>query len=119
MSDTNAALLATMQEIRNWVRAAAYPGVRKLLEEALPDGKSRQAYQMTDGKNSRDAVCKSIKLGTLTYQALQQKCVSQGLMTESDGRRYRLFDLNDFGLIGKGDEEEGLATNGRQAKQQK
>lgn len=99
MSDTNAALLATMQEIRNWVRAAAYPSVKKLLEEALPDAKSRQAYQMSDGKTSRDAICKSQKMSPSTFQSLQQRCVALGLMAESDGRRYRLFNLKDFGLL--------------------
>lgn len=117
---TDNAMLSTMVEIRNWVRAAAYPNVKRLLEEALPDSKSRRAYQMADGKSSRDSICKAIKLGKSTFQSLQQKCVALGLMAESDGKRYRLFDLQDFGLLDAGEQSandgETDGKNGRSGK---
>jgi|GEM_PF-1722870 len=118
MGDTDMALLATMQEIRNWVRAAAYPGVRKLLEEALPEAKLRAAYQMLDGTVSLDQVRVACKMSPNVVGALAQRCIAMGLMElTEDKRRVRLFDLNDFGLLGAGDEGQERATNGRQAKQ--
>jgi len=116
MADASAELLATLREIRTWVRAAAYPSVKKLLEDALPDTKSRQAYQMTDGANARDSICKACKLSPNRLLALQSRCVALGLMSSSDGRKTRLFDLCDFGLLGnpKGSEEQpDGATDGK------
>jgi len=105
LSDTNKALLATMQEIRNWVRAAAYSGVRKLLEEALPDAKFRTAYQMLDGTVSLDQVRVTCKMSPNVVGALAQRCIAMGLMElTEDKRRIRLFDLNDFGLLGVAEE---------------
>lgn len=111
MPDDSHELLATMQDIRNWVRAAAYPSVKKLLEDALPDTKSRQAYQMTNGTNSVEAIRKACGISPNTLVALQSRCVALGLMTTSDLRKIKLFDLGDFGLLG----EEATADAGLDA----
>ncbi len=91
--------LVLMAEIRDWVRVAAYPGVKRMLEEALPDTVSRKAYQMCDGKNSRDAICRTCRIGKETLPAIQKRCIALGLMKDSDGRKIRVFNLEDFGLI--------------------
>lgn len=97
MSESNEVVLLT--EIRNWVRAAAYPTVKELLKEALPDAAMRQAYQMCDGKNTRDAICKTCKIGKSTLPEMQDRCLALGLMKETDGKKIRLFDLRDFCLL--------------------
>lgn len=116
MTDTNHALLTTMQEIRNWIRAAAYPGVRKLLEESLPDAKSRAAYQMLDGTVSLDQVRVACKMSPNVVGSLAQRCIAMGLMElTADKRRVRLFDLNDFGLLSVAEERsERNENNGQQ-----
>jgi hypothetical protein len=93
-------LLAVLIDIRNWIRAGAHVPVKALLSEALPDAKSRTAYQMLDGTVSFDQVRKSCKMSPNAVVALTARCVAMGLMeAKADKRRVRLFDLRDFGLI--------------------
>lgn len=96
--------LATLLEIRNWIRAAAHRPVREALEEALPDAKSRAAYQMLDGKASIEHVRTACKMSPNAVVGLAARCVSAGLMELStDNRKARLFDLADFGLLADGE----------------
>jgi hypothetical protein len=94
-------LLEVLVEIRNWIRAASHGPVKALLEEALPDSKSRMAYQMLDGSSSMDQVRVACKMSPNALLALANRCTSLGLMqVTQDKKRARLFDLTDFGLIG-------------------
>lgn len=122
MPDVSHELLATMQDIRNWVRAAAYPSVKKLLEDSLQDTKSRQAYQMTNGTNSVETIRKVCGISPNTLVALQSRCVALGLMTTSDSRKVRLFDLLDFGLLTAATNEEAPTqgdVNGKETRRSK
>ena len=97
-------LLEVLVEIRNWIRAAAHDPVRRLLQAALPDEKSRIAYQMLDGTASMDQVRIACKLSPNALLALANRCASMGLMeVNQDKKRARLFDLSDFELVGAGD----------------
>jgi hypothetical protein len=99
MSDDK--LLAVLTDIRNWIRAASYQSVKTLLENALPDSKSRDAYQMLDGAASMKQVRIACKMSPNVLLALAQKCEAMGLMeTNGDKKRVRLFDLTDFDMIG-------------------
>ena len=96
-------LLEVLVEIRNWIRAAAHGPVKTLLEVAIPDSKSRMAYQMLDGSASMDQVRIACKMSPNALVALANLCTSMGLMElNKDKKRVRLFDLSDFGLIGAG-----------------
>ncbi len=100
MSDEK--ILAVLTDIRNWVRAASYGSVKTLLEAALPDPKSRAAYQMLDGSASMDQVRIACKMSPNNLLALAQRCTAMGLMeVKDDKKRVRLFDLADFGLINR------------------
>lgn len=93
-------ILEALLEIRNWIRAAAHVPVKASLEAALPDEKSRMAYQMLDGNASMDQVRVACKMSPNGLLALANLCVSMGLMElNPDKKRVRLFDLLDFGLI--------------------
>src|SRR5687768_8442401 len=93
-------LLDVLTDIRNWIRASAHRPVQAMLEEALPDAKSRAAYQMFDGKASVDQVRTACKMSPNAVVALAARCVAMGLMeVNADKKRARLFDLNEFGLI--------------------
>lgn len=101
-------LLAVLTDIRNWIRAAAHHPVQALLEEALPDAKSRAAYQMFDGTASVEQVRMACKMSPNAVVALTARCVAMGLMeANADKRRVRLFDLNDFGLLADSDSKVG------------
>ena len=93
-------VLAVLTDIRNWTRAASFTSVRQLLVEALPDEKSRAAYQMLDGRSSIDQVRIACKMSPNSIVALAQRCTAMGLMEViGDKKRASLFDLNDFGLV--------------------
>jgi len=99
-----------LKEILNWTRAASFKSVKSLLEEALPDNKSRMAFQMLDGSKSLDQVRVACRISPNVIGALAQKCVSMGLMEVTDEKkRVRLFDLNDFDLKAAQDEPKGRA----------
>lgn len=92
--------LAVLKEIRNWIRAGSYTSVKALLEAALPDRKSRTAYQMLDGTATMDQVRVACKMSPNGLLALAQRWTAMGLMeARDDKKRLRLFDLNDFGLL--------------------
>ena len=96
---TDDSSLAVLKEILNWTRAASFSAVKALLQEALPDLKSRTAFQMLDGTKSMDQVRIACKMSPNGIGALAQKCVAMGLMeVKEDKKRVRLFDLDDFGL---------------------
>jgi hypothetical protein len=108
MSDEEA--LAVLKDIRNWTRAASYASVKQLLVEALPDEKSRAAYQMLDGAASIDQVRVACKMSPNSVVALAQRCTAMGLMeVDTDKKRARLFDLHDFGLAGSDEQSEPRA----------
>lgn len=97
-SDDN--LLEVLTDIRNWIRAAAHGPVKNLLEAALPDAKSRAAYQMFDGNASVEQVRVACKMSPNAVVALATRCAAMGLMgLTADKKRLRLFDLSDFGLL--------------------
>lgn len=101
-------LLAVVTEIRNWIRAAAHGSVKTLLEAALPDAKSRAAYQMLDGAAAMDQVRIACKMSPNALVALANRCVAMGLMeVNAEKKRLRLFDLADFGMVGGDDVRAG------------
>lgn len=92
-------LISVLTDIRNWTRAASYRSVKTLLEEALPDSKSRSVYQMSDGAKTAEQIRIACKVSPNYVVSLTQKCVSMGIMEQRpDKKRVRLFDLSDFGL---------------------
>jgi hypothetical protein len=94
-------LAEVLVDIRNWIRAAAHAPVKSALEDALPDAKSRLAYQMLDGTKSMDQVRIACKMSPNALVALASRCSSLGLMEQNhEKKRVRLFDLRDFDLLG-------------------
>lgn len=98
---TEEAILKALVEIRNWIRAAAHGSVKNLLEAALPDAKTRMAYQMFDGTTTADQIRVACKMSPNAIIVLANRCIAMGLMEmNEDKKRIRLFDLTDFGLVG-------------------
>jgi hypothetical protein len=91
--------VAVLKEMLNWIRAGSFRSVKSLLEEALPDDKSRKAFQLLDGPRSTEQVRIACKMSPNVLVALTQRCISMGLMEiREDKKRSRLFDLTDFGM---------------------
>ena len=109
MSDDR--ILTVLTDIRNWTRAASYSSVKALLEQALPDDKSRAAYQMMDGTTpSMEQVRIACKIGRSTLFALADRWTAMGLMeVKEDKRRIRLFNLTDFDLLDSDPQPESSA----------
>lgn len=100
-------LLEVLTEIRNWIRAAAHDPVKRRLEAALPDAKSRAAYQMLDGTVSMEQARIACKMSPNALLALTNRCESMGLMVNQEKKRKRLFDLTSLGLLNADDEDKG------------
>src|SRR5260370_14188053 len=93
-------ILAVLTDIRNWIRVGSYASVKTLLETALPDQKSRAAYQMLDGATTMEQVRVACKMSPNGLLALTQRWSVIGLMeVKDDKKRVRLCDLADFGLF--------------------
>ncbi|WP_193177853.1 hypothetical protein [Oricola nitratireducens] len=99
-TQTEEKLLEVLVEMRNWLRIAVREPVRAALEAALPDAKSRAAYQMFDGSSSVEQVRVACKMSPNAVVALAARCTSIGLMEATpEKKRIRLFDLRDFDLL--------------------
>lgn len=100
-------LLGVLSDIRNWIRAAAHAPVKAVLERELSTDKARRAYQMLDGTVSMDQVRIACRMSPNALLALTNRCMALGLMeVNSEKKRVKLFDLNDFGLL-PDDEQSG------------
>jgi len=98
MSDDR--LLEVLTDIRNWIRASSYASIKRSLQDALPDARSRAAYQMLDGSATVEQIRVACKVSPNFLVALSQRCTAMGLMEPRDGKkRVRLFDLAAFGLL--------------------
>lgn len=101
-SESERQILSALEDIRKWLRVAMRQQIKKALEEALPDEKSRAAYQMSDGVTAFDAIRVACKMSPNALVALTNRCAAMGLMEASASkRRVRVFDLYEFGLLSK------------------
>jgi hypothetical protein len=99
-NQNNERLLEILADIRNWMRVAVREPVKAALEKALPDAKSRLAYQMFDGSSSVEQIRVACKMSPNAVVALSSRCISLGLMElNREKKRVKLFDLNDFDLV--------------------
>jgi len=97
-------LLEVLVEMRNWLRVAVREPVKAALEAALPDPKSRAAYQMFDGSASAEQVRVACRMSPNSIVTLTARCTSMGLMeVNQEKKRGRLFDLRDFDLLATAD----------------
>lgn len=66
---------------------------------------------MFDGTVSVDQIRTACKMSPNAVVALAARCVAMGLMeANTDKRRVRIFDLNDFGLMPDGELNGGGRT---------
>ncbi|MDV3252567.1 hypothetical protein DevBK_14600 [Devosia sp. BK] len=99
-NETEETLVGVLAEIRTWLKVAMREPVKASLEAALPDAKSRTAYQMFDGNTSFEQVRVACKMSPNSVVALTARCSAMGLMELTpEKKRVRLFDLKAFDLL--------------------
>ena len=98
-----------LRELLVWTKIGFYGTVKSMLKDVLDTDNKRLAYQLTDGQNTFDLVRTQAQIGSNTLNDLCKQCLNLGLMEkDQDGRRRRLFDLINFGLM---PQTEGLKGN--------
>lgn len=97
MSDDAVTVLG---ELLVWTRVGFYGAVKTTLTDVLSTDKKRLAYQAADGVRSGDSIRVELKMSPNDLSELFKQCTNLGLMEQLEGgKRRRLFDLNNFGLL--------------------
>jgi hypothetical protein len=89
-----------LEELLVWTRIGFYGVAKNMLADVLDTDNKRLAYQAADGMTSKDAIKAEASIGSNTANDLFKQCLNLGLMEMTpDGKRRRLFDLTNFGLM--------------------
>src|SRR4051794_10930367 len=89
-----------LKELLVWTRVGFYATVKSTLSDILNTDKKKRAYQAADGARSRESIRIELKMSPNDVFELFKQCTNLGLMEELDGgKRRRLFDLANFGLL--------------------
>ena len=87
-------------ELLAWTKIGFYGTAKSMLKDVLDTDSKRAAYQLTDGQNTNEMIRTQAQIGSNTLNDLFKHCLNLGLMEkDKDGRRRRLFDLANFGLM--------------------
>lgn len=88
------------REILAWTRVGFYGTAKQMLSDVLNSDKKKLAYQAADGTRSTESIRVAVRIGSNELGELFKQCTNLGLMEQMDGgRRRRLFDLSNFGLL--------------------
>ncbi len=101
-------LLVVMKEILLWTRVGFYGTAKKTLQDVLNTDKKRMAYQAADGTRTLESIRIEVKMSPNDLSDLFKVCANLGLMTLENGKRRRLFDLGQFGLEMRVEEDADL-----------
>ena len=92
--------LIVLKELLVWTRVGFYAVVKTMLSDVLSNDKKKLAYQAADGIRSGESIRVEFKMSPNDLSDLFKQCTSLGLMEQLDGgKRRRLFDLSNFGLL--------------------
>lgn len=92
-------LVASLAEMKRWLRILALPALRQILEAEIPSQELRRIYQATDGRQIREvAAAASSSFGTV--QRYWQIWAGRGLVEPTTRKRRfrRIVDLREVGL---------------------
>lgn len=92
--------LIVLKELLVWTRVGFYAEVKDMLSAVLNSEKKKLAYQAADGIRSGESIRVELKMSPNDLSDLFKQCTNLGLMEQLEGgKRRRLFDLINFGLI--------------------
>lgn len=89
-----------LKELLVWTRVGFFGTVKTTLVDILNTDKKKLAYQAADGVRSGESIRVELKMSPNDLSELFKQCTSLGLMEQLEGgKRRRLFDLANFGLL--------------------
>jgi adenylate cyclase class IV len=89
-----------LKELLVWTRVGFFGTVKTTLVDILNTNKKKLAYQAADGVRSGESIRVELKMSPNDLSELFKQCTSLGLMEQLEGgKRRRLFDLANFGLL--------------------
>jgi hypothetical protein len=92
--------LRVLRELLVWTRVGFYTDVKDMLSDVLNSEKKKLAYQAADGIRSGESIRVELKMSPNDLSDLFKQCTNLGLMEQLEGgKRRRLFDLINFGLM--------------------
>lgn len=92
--------LRVLRELLVWTRVGFYADVKDMLSDVLNSDKKKLAYQAADGIRSGESIRVELKMSPNDLSDLFKQCTNLGLMEQLEGgKRRRLFDLINFGLL--------------------
>src|SRR6267142_1526122 len=92
--------LKVLRELLVWTRVGFYADVKAMLSDVLNTEKKKLSYQMADGIRSGESIRVELKMSPNDLSDLFKQCTNLGLMEQLEGgKRRRLFDLSNFGLL--------------------
>ena len=101
----------SIQELVRLTRIMSYPTVKQLLETALDTDQKRSVYQHLDGIKTVSSIQKQTGVNSRYISEWGQEwekigIVESSTISERKGRRQKLFDLSNFGLLESEDNTE-------------
>jgi len=98
MPEDNA--VTVLKELLVWTRVGFYATVKTTLADVLNTDKKKRAYQAADGIRSGESIRVELKMSPNDVIELFKQCTNLGLMEQLEGgKRRKLFDLSNFGLL--------------------
>lgn len=92
--------LSVLKELLVWTKVGFYGTAKEMLADVLNSDKKKLAYQAADGTRSGDSIRIEAKMSPNDLGVLFKQCLNIGLMEQLEGgKRRRLFDLANFGLL--------------------
>jgi len=93
-------VIIVLKELLVWTRVGFYGTVKTTLADVLNSDKKKRAYQAADGIRSGESIRVELKMSPNDLLELFKQCTNLGLMEQLEGgKRRRLFDLTNFGLL--------------------
>jgi hypothetical protein len=89
---------ALLAEQLRWVRAAAMPQVRQIIDIALTSKQRREAFELCDGKTTITAIAKKVNASQPTVSRWAIAWQQLGIAYETDGGVRHLVSLKALGL---------------------
>lgn len=92
--------LPILSEILVWTKVGFYGTAKQMLADVLSSDKKKLAYQLADGTRTGESIRTEVKMSPNDLSDLFKQCTNLGLMKVCEGgKRERLFDLSNFGLL--------------------
>lgn len=94
-------MIKLLEELVKWTKVANIPYVKDLLLETLSKPEQKVAYQVSDGKNSRD-VARIANVSSFTiikwWEKWEKVGIAEAIPVSGGTRAIRSFSLYDFGI---------------------